>query len=314
MARIIILLFVCWIIGCSTNGQDTNKKRIEKLTRLAEVSDSLRDQRQSISYYTAILEIDSTNLLALINRGRALVWIGKLNEGFSDYNKAVRLHPHERTFYARGMAYVSLKEYDKASDDIIKSLELNPSFGEAYFGLSFIKEAQSSLDSALQCCDKAEMLLCPLQQLQERRAQLFEKKGNYQAAIDEMTKLIQANRSNATYYNNRGYDKNQLQRYAGAIEDLDMAIKLDSSMAFAYNNKAFALLKQNQTNTALSYANTSLRLNNQNPYAFKTRGEIFLSLNQKDKACSDIAHAETLNKDENLGKELKALRDKYCNN
>ena len=302
------------MLGCSTTGQNTNKKRIEELTRLAEVSDSLKDQRQSILYYTQILEIDSTNLFALINRGRALVWIGKLNEGFSDYNKAVRLYPHERTFYARGMTYVKVKEYEKASQDITKAIEFNPAFGEAYFGLSFIKEAQGNLDSALIYCNKAEMHNCPLQEVQERKAGLFEKQGNYQAAINEMTKLIQAVPSMASYYNNRGYEKTKLHQYAEAIEDLDIAIKLDSSMAFAYNNKAFALLKQNQTNAALNYVNTSLRLNNQNPYAFKTRGEIYLSLYQKDKACSDFTQAETLNKDYNLIKELKALKDTACKN
>jgi tetratricopeptide (TPR) repeat protein len=312
MARIIILLFVCWTIGCSTKGQDSNKKKIEELTKLAEVNDSLKDQGQSILYYTEILEIDSTNLQALVNRGRALIWIGKLSEGFSDYNKAVQLYPHERTFYARGMAYVNLKEYEKGFQDITRSLELNPGFGEAYFGLSFIKEAQGNLDSALLYCDKAEIHGSPLQQLQERKAGLYEKQGNYPAAINVMTKLIQAVPSNATYYNNRGYEKNQLQQYAEAIKDLDMAIKLDSSMAFAYSNKAFALLKQNQTNRALANANISLHLDSQNPYAFKTRGEIYLSLHQKDKACSDFTHAETLNKGENLRKELKALRDKSC--
>lgn len=314
MTRILILLFVCWTIGCSTKGQDSDKKRIGELTKLAEVSDSLKDQRQSISYYTQILEVDSTNLLALINRGRALVWIGKINEGFSDYNKAVQLYPHERTFYARGMAYVNLKEFDKALQDLTKSLEINPNFGEAYFGLSFIKEAQGNLDSALLYCDKAEMHGCPLQQLQERRAGIFEKQGSYQAAINEMTKLIQVAPSNATYYNNRGYEKNQLQQYEDAIKDLDSAIKLDSLMAFAYNNKSFALLKLKQTNDALAYANSSLRLNAQNPYAYKTRGEIYLSMNQKDKACSDITQAQTLTIDDNLKKELKALKDKSCKN
>jgi len=206
MTRIIILLSLCWMLGCSTRGQDNNKK-IEELRKLAEVSDSLKDQHQSISYYTEILKIDSTNLLALINRGRALAWIGKLKEGFSDYDRAVRLYPHERPFYARGMAYVNVKEYDKAFHDFKRSLDLNPSFGEAYFGLSFIEEAQGNLDLALLYCDKAEMLGCSLQQLQERRAGLFEKQRNYQAAINEVTRLIQHSPSNAIYYNNRGYEK-----------------------------------------------------------------------------------------------------------
>src|SRR5688572_20458448 len=142
------------------------------------------------------------------------------------------------------MAHTILKEYDKAVRDITKSLELNPAFGDGYFGLSIIKEAKGDLTSGLTFCDKAERYNYPRNELQERRASLHEKKGEYQVAIDILTKLIQTNPKMASYYSNRGHYKNRLHQYGEAIVDLEEAILLDSSMAFAYNNKAFALLKE----------------------------------------------------------------------
>ena len=62
------------------------------------------------------------------------------------------------------------------------------------------------------------------------------------------------------------------------------------------------------------YVNKALRLDNNNPLAFKTRAEIFLLLNQKDKACSDISHAETLNTDDKIEKEIILIKTKSCIN
>lgn len=307
-----ILLFAFWIFGCISKGKGQNDKRVDELIKLAEVSDSLRDIKHSIQYYNQILEIDSTKLVALINRGRALIWNGQVKEGFTDFDNAVRLYPHEHTFYTRGLAYVKMKSYDKASQDFQHSLKLNPRFGAAYWGFSLIKEAEGKLDSALMYCNKAEEYACPLEQVQTCRAELYERKRDFTSAILEMTKLIQHDPSNATYYNNRGYERNQMHQYAQAIEDLGTAIKLDSSMAFAYSNKAFALLKENQLSAALQQVNISLRLNDRNAYAFKTRGEVFLALQEKGKACSDFSTAERLNNDGKFESEIRILKEKAC--
>ncbi len=155
--RLLIILSIILIAGCKSNIK-TNTDQIDKLVNLATASDSLMDFTTSVKYYSEILDLDSTKLIALNNRGRAYVWLGQHDKGFADYDKAISLYPHERTFYTRGMAYLNINNYDKAIQDFTKSIELNPNFGEAYYGMSLIRANQDSLDLALKLCNEADKL------------------------------------------------------------------------------------------------------------------------------------------------------------
>ena len=309
--RILIIISTILMTGCNSNGQ-TKTEQIDKLVSLASVTDSLMDLTTSVKYYSEILDLDSTKLIALNNRGRAYVWLGEPDKGFADYDKAVRLYPHERTFCNRGMAYLNINRYDKATPDLLKSIDLNPHFGESYYGLSLIKANQDSLDLALQLCDKADKLSYLPSLSRQTRFTIYQKKGDYKAVVNELTEAIKLNPSDPNNYNNRGLAKNQLKQYSDAISDFDYAIKLDSKMAFAYNNKAFALLRLKQFNNALVTVNTSLDLNNKNAYALKNRAEIFIALNSKQKACLDLIQADKLSNDKELTAEIKQLMDKVC--
>lgn len=297
--------------GCNSNGQ-TKTEQIDKLISLANVTDSLMDFKTSVKYYSDILDLDSTKLIALNNRGRAYVWLGQIDKGFVDYNKAVRLYPHEGIFYTRGMAYLSINRFDNATSDLKKAIDLNPKFGEAYYGLSLIKANQDSLELALQLCDKADKLSYLPELSRETRVTIYQKKGDFKSVVNELTEAIKLDTTNATNYNNRGLAKNQLKQFSEAISDFDYAIKLDSKMAFAYNNKGFALLKLKQYDKALENVNTSLNLNSKNAYALKNRAKIFIALNSKQKACVDLTKADKLNSDKELTTEIKQLMDKIC--
>jgi len=298
--------------GCNSNGQTNKTEQIDKLVNLATVTDSLMNLTASVKYYSEILELDSTKLIALDNRGRAYVWLGQLEKGFADFDKAVKLYPHERTFYTRGMAYLNINRYDKATSDLMKSIDLNPKFGESYYGLSLIKANQDSLDLALQLCDKADRLSYLPSLSRQIRFTIYQKKGDFKSVVMELTEAIKLDPTDPTNYNNRGLAKNQLKQFKDAISDFDFAIKLDSKMAFAYNNKAFALFKLKQFDNALKTVNTSLELNDKNAYALKNRAEIFNALNSKAKACNDLTEAIKLSNDKDLTKELKQLTDKIC--
>jgi len=309
--RLIIIISTILTTGCNSNGQ-TKTEQIDKLVNLATVTDSLMDLMTSVKYYSEILDLDSTKLIALNNRGRAYVWLGQIDKGFADFDKAVKLYPHERTFYTRGMAYLNINRYDKATPDLLKSIDLNPKFGESYYGLSLIKANQDSLDLAFQLCDKADKLSYLPGLSRQIRYLIYQKKGDFKSVVNELTEAIKLDPTNPKHYNNRGLAKNQLKQFAAAISDFDDAIKLDSKMAFAYNNKAFALLKSNQLDNALKAVNTSLDLNNKNAYALKNRAEIFMALNAKQKACSDLTQADKLSNDKELTTEIKRLIDKTC--
>lgn len=300
------------MIGCNVSNQTNKTVRINELVNLATATDSLNDLITSVKYYSEILDLDSTNLIALYNRGTAYVALGQLQKGFADFDKTVRLYPHERTFYGRGMSYLDISRYDKAIPDLMKSIDINPKFSESYYGLSLIRANQDSLDLALFLCDKADKLSYLPVLSRQIRYTIHLKKGDYKSVVSELTEVIKINKADPINYNDRGFAKNQLRQYKEAIGDFDYAIKLDSKMAFAYSNKAFALLKLKQFNNALESVNTSLELNSKNAYALKTRGEIFIALSSKDRACIDLTEAYKLSNDNGLTAEIKQLKDNIC--
>src|SRR4051812_25086000 len=89
------------LFSISVNGQSKQEKkeRIEKLAELARTADSISDFKTSIQYYSEILTIDSSNVRALLNRGKALISTHEIVEGFADLNKAVAFWPHELTYF-----------------------------------------------------------------------------------------------------------------------------------------------------------------------------------------------------------------------
>ena len=197
------LLFVVFILGCKITDKDAKKKRIDELIQHAEYSDSLMHLDSSVKFYTQILEMDSKNVMALVNRGRARVWTGELVQGFADLDKAVMLYPTAIIYCKRAMMYVYVRNFEKALSDFKTAEALEPELGDVYYGMSYIKELEGDLNAALVFCNKAEEHNYPTEELVFRRAELYDGQKNYKAAIEEMTKLIDEVPGNPVYYNNR---------------------------------------------------------------------------------------------------------------
>lgn len=164
----ITVLLACWLTNAATNSasqisqssslSQKDSIKIDSLIQLAIVSDSLFEIEKSIEYYSAILEIDSLKLVALINRGRALTALGQTEKGFADYNKAIKYYPNEETYWARGMAYVITNNFEYAFPDFAAAATINPNFGKAYYGYSLVKINNKQFKHAKYWCDKADSL------------------------------------------------------------------------------------------------------------------------------------------------------------
>jgi tetratricopeptide (TPR) repeat protein len=159
-----ILLFIATLFllltGCGPNTQALQEARIESLIHSAVHSDSTGDLKASVKYYSEILKLDSTKLIALINRGRALVTLGKVKAGFEDYDKAVKLYPEEHTLSARGMSFCIVKDYKNANADFKKAIAHNPKFSQAYYGLCLVRIADKQFSEALALCNVADYISC----------------------------------------------------------------------------------------------------------------------------------------------------------
>jgi len=152
---VIIIATSFW--GCNSKAK-INKIKLDYLYYRALNSDSLSDYNSSIKYYNKMLDIDSVNVNALINRGKALIYTSKIQEGFKDLNKAIKYNPNENTFYARYNVNLYLNNYDSAEIDLKKVKEYYPSFPRFYYKLSKLQILKGNYLRALLYCDIGDKL------------------------------------------------------------------------------------------------------------------------------------------------------------
>lgn len=140
---IIFILSLC--IGCASNSE-RDKIIVDSLFKIALKYDSIDDYHSSITYYDKILSIDSKNIIALQNRGTALIKSNKIQEGFYDLNKAIKLAPSEQTYCTRSFGYLFLNKIDSAEMDLKIAKEYKPYIGNVTVKF---KKAQIIKDKSL---------------------------------------------------------------------------------------------------------------------------------------------------------------------
>ena len=188
--------------------------------------------------------------------------------------------------YARAQELVSRGEYDDAKAEFERALEADPGFGRAYSGLATLyfnlgegEASQESFEEAMAREDR----MTEREKLRTRGG-YFVLRGSYDAAVDELTRLVEQypadfagqnnlalahfyrrDMENAAVYARRGleiYPKNVVMRnnmalfamYAGefesAITEADTVLEENASFAKAYIAKALSQLATGQPDAA----------------------------------------------------------------
>ena len=177
MRKLIVIAFM--YCGCSIHSSNVSKiTSVDSLVKLATIADSLRDLPSSISYYNRILEIDSTKLIALLNRGRDYVYSKQAEKGISDYDKAVKYYPCASTFFARGIGYTIIGNYNRAFQDFLIAKTYDSNYAKAYYGLSVVELNHNRLNSAARLCHKADSLKYDAGLSEYIKAQIKKNKGD----------------------------------------------------------------------------------------------------------------------------------------
>jgi tetratricopeptide (TPR) repeat protein len=115
--------------------------------------------------------------------------------------------------------------------------------------------------------------------------------GNYRAAIDDFTKVINLDPNNAKAYYNRGVVRDDLKDYQGAISDYDQAIKINPNDAEAYNNRGVVRDELKDYQGAISDYDQALKINPNDAIAYNNRGNARSNLKDYQGAISDYDKA-----------------------
>jgi tetratricopeptide (TPR) repeat protein len=306
MQRLIVALVIV-VSGCGLAKSDNNAAHIDSLYAKALSADSAKDMRACIRYSTAILHDDSAQYLALTLRGMALVRTSKHASGLADLTKAVGLHPCDFTFTHRGEAYNITGQYEKAREDFLAAISLNPGYERAYYGMAISMAYVGSRKQALAICEKADSIKYKALNSHHTRLNIYHCYDEKDLELVELSACIDLDSTYDMYFNNRGYIYLLKEHYVLALPDLEKAIRLDSTKAYPHNNKGYVLYKLGHPQPGLDEITHSLAIDNSNAYAYRNRAEIFLSMKQFKRASEDLLLAQHYNHDSTLAKEILAL-------
>ena len=230
------------------------------------------------------------------NRGLARVLQGQYDQGLADLNKALELTPNDPlALYLRGFAHFKQGRTDAAKADYEKALRLNPELGERE------GKGQTELDTyPLILQGKAPALAGPAGPSPEgaahkKQALAAAQKGDYDTALAEFTKALQADPKDTEVYNNRGSIYTFKGRYDLALADFTKALELNPRYARAYYNRALAYYYQGNYDRAIADLTKAIELNPKDPEAYNNRGLAYDQKKNYDKAIDDFNMALLLN-------------------
>ncbi len=185
------------------------------------------DATTALTAFTRALEVDSNDVISLINRGIAYARLNDHKKAAADYSRALKSSPKDhRIYYNRGIAYYHSGEYAKALNDFNHSLLLKPGNSKALFNRALVYDALGNIDKSLL---------------------------DYNQVIKLDPRDVQA-------LNNRGALYLQKKLYAKAAADFSQAIKIDPAFGDAYLNRAGLYAVRGDMESALADAQKAAQL------------------------------------------------------
>ncbi len=290
----------------------------------AQIYFEIEEYSKAESDYLQALKIDESLVRPYAGLARNFINQKKYTDAEKVLNKLIKLSPDYSAGYRfRARAFYEQNKYDEAIEDIFRGFLLDEtdkdmrslfiSYSKKNYPLSFSKvNAQISLNPT-----------------KERwyfiRAQLFQGKNNYKAAISDYNKLIEMtdidNKSillsyrakcylnagiyeksisdyteaisidsnNAYYYGDRGDAKRLLGNFKSALEDFTRAIEIEPGEAWFYYRRGWIneeFLKNNQA--GLNDYNEAISINKEYAYTYLHRGRLYdYKFNNPSKAKED---------------------------
>ena len=90
-----------------------------------------------------------------------------------------------------GIAYLNIKNYERAEEAYLHAIKLKPDYFSAYFGLGFVYEGQKRLDKSIESLKKAVNIFPGSAEARNKLGFVYAQKGMFKKAIDEFEKILE---------------------------------------------------------------------------------------------------------------------------
>ncbi len=216
---------------------------------------------------------------AQINTDRVMS-IGRNALYFNDYvlaiqyfNQVIAVKPFlAEPYFFRGVAKMSLEDYQGAANDCSLALERNPFMVKAYYCRSYARLQLKDYEGAVADCDKGLEFDTENKALMVNKSAAHIYAKDYKSARQDLNYLTRKFPDYLYGYMNRGHLCIEEGDTLGAIDDFSRAIAVDKYHAPAYAARAYVFILQDKFADAISDLNEAIRLEPDNEGYYSNRG------------------------------------------
>jgi tetratricopeptide (TPR) repeat protein len=286
--------------ACQTIIQDKAQTSRMRAAAYGFAGNDALDESQldlALDYFGDALTLDPNSDVAYAGRANVEFIKGQYDPAITDAQKAIKLSPntHPDAYLVLGTLADRNGDHDARIAYMTRAIELMPSFAPAYAGrghgyLDEKKFTQAladfskaiALQPSLAASLKSSFLIVYIE-----RASDSMNLGRYQAGIEDLTKALQLDGTNARALGDLGDAYNVTQQYDKAVIVLTKDITINPNYSFAYTNRGIAYLNIGKFDQALADINSGIELGDTAATTYFVRGEVYQSLSNKTAALKD---------------------------
>lgn len=212
-----------------------------------------------------------TGLMSILSWNRCHVW----KDSLTLWNDTLHNYPSSLAYLNRGIAYADRGESDRALNDFIKTIELEPDYGEAYINRGNIYVIKGEFDKAINDFNRALYLKNDSVEACNNLGLIYDYKQEYEKALDYFTRAIEINKMNGGTYINRGNIYYKTGDYDRAVADYSTALTIDPDLIQAYINRALCYNSTGKYDKAIDDYNQVIKRDPVYIKAYLNRGIIY---------------------------------------
>ncbi len=299
-------------------------------------------QEQAIDYYTAYLEENPGNYMALLQRGLQHLELEHFEEAYADLNQSLEANPaidnYEDstvnylfyTYYARAKAQSAMERTETAKEDLTIAIEIADTIGEkdsliattlprVYMDRGFALFEMEEYDGAMMdyrmALEMDQRLECDIYELISSVALARE---DYPTLIEAYNHRIDCNPNDKLLRYSRGFYRMETGDFDGAVSDFRETAEnnFDPNIRIAaFNLSAQANRRAENYDEALKDIESALNINVLNAQSYYIRGQVYQDQGNTANMCDNFRKALSYGLEDQLPQEAQRLQqviDENC--
>lgn len=216
----------------------------------------------------------------------------KYEDAVSQYSSAIEIEPSNAVFYiARGRAYEELLKYENAKNDFEKAIVFSPKNVDAYVRLGAVLNKLGRYNEALVRLNRATGIDKRNKSAYPEKVITLKNLEKYELALKASDTALILMKDDPRNYYWRGIIYSELNNDFSAKKEFDKAISKDKSKRYFEPRLALAkiLLKSGDSKGAMEQCNEIIRIDDKDTAAYTMRSKVYKANLDFPNAINDIS-------------------------